>query len=54
MHVLVDFLDFVDVLFQSGIFEYVLFYGGLSSFYVGGKFYGGLLRMSVERICVRR
>ena len=26
--VLVDFLEFVIVLFQSGAFEYVLFYGG--------------------------
>ena len=28
VHVLVDFLDFVIVLFQSGVFEHVLFYGG--------------------------
>ena len=28
MYVLVDFLDFVIVLFESGVFEHVLFYGG--------------------------
>ena len=28
VYVLVGFLDFVIVLFQSGVFEYVLFYGG--------------------------
>ena len=27
VHVLIDFLDFVDMLFQSGVFEYVLSYG---------------------------
>ena len=30
VYALVDFLDFVAVLFQSGVFEYILFYGGLS------------------------
>ena len=39
---LVGFLDFVDVLFQSGVFEYVLLYGGISPFYVGENF-GGLV-----------
>ena len=28
VYVLVDFLDFVIVLSQSGVFEYVLFHGG--------------------------
>ena len=28
VYALVDFLDFVIVLFQCGVFEYVLFYGG--------------------------
>ena len=31
--ILVEFLDFVDVFFQSGVFECVLVCGGLSSFY---------------------
>ena len=41
MYVLVDFLGFVDVLFQSGVFKCVLFCGRLSPFYVGGGV-GGL------------
>ena len=28
VYVLADFLDFVDLLFESDVFEYVLFYGG--------------------------
>ena len=32
MYALPDFLDFVDALFQSGVFEYVVFYGGLFHF----------------------
>ena len=39
VYILVDFLD---VLSLSGVFEYVLFYGGLSPFYVG-EILGGLV-----------
>ena len=36
MYALVEFLDFVDVLFQSGIFDYVRFHGGVLRFMCGG------------------
>ena len=37
VYVLVDFLDFVDVLFQRGVFGICIVYGGLSPLYVGGN-----------------
>ena len=51
-YVLVDSLDDVKVLFQSGVFEYVLFYGGVSHF-TRGVVLGDLLHISAKRICVR-
>ena len=53
VYVLVDFLDFVDVLIRSGVLEYVLLYGCLSPFYVcAWEDLGGLLCISAKRICV--
>ena len=51
---LVDFLDFVEVLCHSGVFENVVFYGGLYPFYV--RVGGGvsLFHISGKRIWVRR
>ena len=51
---LVNFLDFVDVLFQSGVFEYVLFYGGLSPFYVGVEFGGLVTYLCKTYLCTPR
>ena len=56
-YVLVDFVDFVDVLCESGAFEYVLFYGGLSPFYVcgGGEGGEGLVTYTcTTRLCTPR
>ena len=44
VYILVDGLDFVLVLLQSGVFEYILVYSG----------WGELLCISAKRICVRR
>ena len=39
MYGLDDFLNFVDALFHSGVFEYLVFHGGLCPLYVcvGGR-----------------
>ena len=44
MYILVDVLDFAIVLYQSGVFEYILVYSGG----------GGLFCISAKRIYVRR
>ena len=44
VHVLVDVLDFVVVMFKSSVFEHISVNSG----------WGGLLCISAKRICVRR